>query len=126
MANRAKSNTVLTVYGFSIGPQRNFILNTEGLDSWLAFKLIDHDDFSSISKNTSRHTAPFLLGGLKQKRLAVLKFWIKDIIRMNEPHTTAALTPQVMADYIELYEAYVEAQAESVEFVNGPQFDQDH
>ena len=100
MANRAAINTVLTVYGFSTAPQRNFILLTEGLDSWIAFTLIDYDDFSSIAKNASRHTAPFSLGVLKQKRLAALKFWIEDMIRMNETHTAAAFTPQIMMDYI--------------------------
>ena len=120
MASWAAINTVLTVYGFSIGPQRNFILNTEGLDSWLAFKLIDHDDFSSISKNTSRHIPPFSLGVLKQKRLSALKFWIEDKARMSEVPAAADFTAPVLAEYIELYDAYVKAKVASVEFVNGP------
>ena len=100
-------------------------LFTEGLDSWIAFILIDYDDFLSIANNAFRHIAPFSLGVLKQKRLAALKFWIEDMIRMNEPHTTAAFTSQVMLDCIELYAAYVKAKVESVEFFNGPQFDPD-
>ena len=44
---------------------------------------------------------------------------------MNEPHTAAVFTPQVMFDYIELYAAYVKEKVESVEFVNGLQFDPD-
>ena len=120
MANRGEIITILIVCGFSTGPQRNFILNTEGLNSWIAFTLIDYDDFSSTAKHASRHIAPFSLGVLKQKRLAALKFWIEDMIRMNEPHTATAFTPQVMMDYIELYIAYVKAKVEPVEFVNGP------
>ena len=48
------------------------------------------------------------------------------MIQMNEPHTAAAFTPQVMLDYIKLYVAYVKAKVESVEFVNDPQIDPDH
>ena len=45
---------------------------------------------------------------------------------MNEiPHTAAAFTPQILLEYIELYAAYVKAKVESIEFVNGPQFDPD-
>ena len=90
--NQAEINIALTVCGFSTGPQQNIIMTTEGLDSWIAFTLIDYTDFASISKNTSHHTAPFSLGVLKQKRLAALKFWIEDVIRMNEiPHTAVRL-----------------------------------
>ena len=125
--NQVETNIALTVCGFSTGPQRNFIMATEGLDSWIAFTSIDYTDFTSILKNASRHTPPFSLGVFKQKRLAALKFWIKDVIRMNEiPHTAVAFTPQIMLEYIELYAAYVKAKVEYVEFVNGPQFDQDH
>ena len=80
MANQVEINTTLTICGFSTGPQRNFILNTEGLDSCIAFTSIDYDDFSSIAQNASHHTTPFSLGVFKQKRLAALKFWIKDMI----------------------------------------------
>ena len=62
----------------------------------------------------------------KQKRLTALKFWIEDVIRMNEiPHTAASFTPQILFEYIKLYAAYVKAKVESVEFVYGPQFDPD-
>ena len=98
----------------------------EGLNSWTAFTSIDYDDFAQVSKNASRHTTPFSIGVLKQKRLTALKFWIEDVIRMNElPHTAAGFTPQVMAEYIELYDAFVRAKDASVEFVNGPQFNPD-
>ena len=124
--NRAEVNTALTVCGFSTVPQRNFITQAEGLNSWLAFTLIQYTDSASILKNASCHTPPFSLSVLKQKRLAALKFWIEDVIRMNEiPHTAAAFTPQILLEYIELYAAYVKAKVESVEFVNGPQFDPD-
>ena len=126
MANQQAINTILTVFGFRTAQQQDLILDTEGLDSWTAFISIHYDDFSSIAKNASRHTAPFVIGVLKQKRLAALKFWIEDMIRMNETHTAAAFTPQIMLDYIELYAAYVKAKVETVEFVNGPQFDQDN
>ena len=54
----------------------------------------------------------------------MLNFWIEDAIRMNElPHTAAAFTPQILVEYIELYDAFVKAKVASVEFVNGPQFD---
>ena len=78
MANQAAINTVLTVCGFSTAPQRNSILLTEGLDSWIAFTLINYD--AIIAKNAFRHTASFSLGVLKQKRFAALNFWIKDMI----------------------------------------------
>ena len=97
--NRAEINTTLQVCGFTVAAQRTFILTTEGLDSWVAFTSIDYDDFASISKNASRHTAPFSLGVLKQKRLSALKFWIEDAIRMNElPHTAVAFTPQILVE----------------------------
>ena len=122
--NQAEINTTLQVCGFTVVAQKNSILITEGFDSWVAFTSIDYDDFASISKNASRHTVSFLLGVLKQKRLSVLKFWIKDAIRMNElPHTAVAFTPQILVEYIELYDAFVKAKVASVEFVNGPQFD---
>ena len=122
--NQAEINTTPQVCGFTIAAQRDFILTTEGLDSWVAFTSIDYDDFASISKNVSRHTAPFSLGVLKQKRLSALKFWIEDAIRMNElPHTAAGFTPEILVEYIELYAAYVKEKVASVEFVNGPQFD---
>ena len=72
--NQTEINTTLQVCGFTVAAQRTFILITEGLDSWVAFTLIDYDDFASILKNASCHTAPFLLGALRQKRLSVLKF----------------------------------------------------
>ena len=88
-----------------------------------ALEAIDYDDFASISKNASRHTPPFSLGVLKQKRLSALKFWIEDKARMNELPTTVAFTPLILAEYIELYDAFVKPKVASVEFVNGPQFD---
>ena len=69
MANRIGINTALTVCGFSTGPQQNFILNTEGLDSWIAFTSIDYTDFACISKNASRHTALFHLVHLSKNAL---------------------------------------------------------
>ena len=45
---------------------------------------------------------------------------------MNETHTAAAFTPQVMLECIKLYAAYVKAKVESVGFIDGPQFDPDH
>ena len=101
--------------------QRNFLLTFEGLNSWVAFTSIDYDDFTQISKNVSHNTPSFSIGVLKQKRLSALKFWIEDMIRMNElPHAAARFTPQVMAVYIELYDAFVRAKDSSVKFVNGP------
>ena len=76
--NRAQINTCLTVCGFSVVGQRNFLTQTEALDSWAAFMAIDYTDFSGISKNAFRHATPFSLGVLKQKRLSALKFWIED------------------------------------------------
>ena len=84
MVNWQAINTVLTVCGFCTAPQQNFILDIKGLDSWTAFTLIDYDDFLSIVKNDSRHTAPFAIGVLKQKRLVTLKFWVEDMTRMSE------------------------------------------
>ena len=124
--NQAEIKATLQVYNFTAAPQRNFIFTTEGLASWVAFTLIDYADFVSISKNASRHTTPFSLGVLKQKCLAVLKFWIEDVIRINKlPHTAAAFTPQILTEYIKSYATYVKAKVESVEFVNGSQFDPD-
>ena len=124
--NRAQINTCLTVCGFSVVGQRNFLTQTEALDSWAAFMAIDYTDFSGISKNAFRHATPFSLGVLKQKRLSALKFWIEDAARMNEIPTAAAFTPLVLAEYIELYDAFVKAKVASVEFVVGPQFDSDN
>ena len=122
--NRIEINATLQVCGFTVVAQRNFLMTTEGLDSWVAFTSIDYADFAGISKNASRHTPSFSLGVLKQKRLSTLKCWIEDAIRMNElPHTAVAFTQQVMVDYIELYDAFVKAKVSSIEFVNGPQFD---
>ena len=64
--NRIKINATLEVCGFTVAAQRNFLLTTEALDSWAAFKAINYEDFASISKNASRHTPPFSLGVLKQ------------------------------------------------------------
>ena len=125
MTNRAAINTVLTVCDFCTAPQRSFILDSKGLDSWTSFTLIDYDDLPIIAKNTSRRTAPFANGVLKQKCLATLKFWIEDVIRMNETHTAAEFTRQIMLDYIQLYAAYAKAKDDNVEFVNSPQFDKD-
>ena len=83
-------------------------MTTEGLDSWVAFTLIDYADFAGTSKNASCHTPSFSLGVLKQKRLSALKFWIEDAARMNEIPTAAAFTPLVLAEYIELYDAFVD------------------
>ena len=63
--NQVEINTTLQVCGFTVVAQRNLILTTEGLDSWVGFTSIDYDDFASISKNASCHTAPFSLGVLK-------------------------------------------------------------
>ena len=127
MANNwVEINTALTVWCFSSAPQRNFITQAEGLDSWLALTSIKYADFASISKNAFCHISPFFLGVLKQKRLAALKFWIEDVIQINEwPHTAAAFTQQILLEYIKLYAAYVKAKVESIEFVNGPQLDPD-
>ena len=69
MANRQVINTVLTVCGFRTAPQQTFILDTEGLDSWTAFTLIDYDDFQRIAKNASRHTAPLAIASLSKNSL---------------------------------------------------------
>ena len=122
--NRTEINATLQVCGFTVAAQNNFLMTTKGLDSWVAFTSIDYEDFAGISKNASHHTPSFSLGVLKQKRLSAIKFWIEDAIWMNElPHTAIAFTPQVMVDYIELYDAFVIANVSSIEFVNGPQFD---
>ena len=89
MANRAAIGSVLSICGFCTAPQRNFVTDSEGLDSWTAFSLIDYNDLPSIAKNTTRHMTPFSIGVLKLKYLAALKFWIKDKTRMNEPHGVA-------------------------------------
>ena len=121
--NQTQINTTLQVCGFTVATQQTFLLNTESLDSLAAFEAIDYDDFGSISKSASRHTPPFSLGVLKQKRLLALKFWIEDKARMSEVPAAADFTAQVLAEYIELYDAFVKAKVASVEFVNGPQFD---
>ena len=124
--NRNQINTTLQVCGFTVQAHQNFLLTLESLDSWASFEVIDYDDFASISENASRHTPPFSLGVLKQKPLSALKFWIKDKARMNEVPVADNFTARVLAEYIELYDAYVKAKVASVEFVNGPQFDADN
>ena len=99
--------------------QRNFLLTSEGLNSWVAFTSIDYDDFTQISKNAFHNTPSFSISVLKQERLFALKFWIEDMIRMNKlPHAAARFTPQVMVEYIKLYDTFVRAKYSSIEFVN--------
>ena len=100
-------------------------MENEGFDSWTSFSLICYDDLPSTAKNATRHTAPFLIGILKLKCLAALKFWIKDKTRMNEPHIAAEFTGATMTVYIKLYSAYVTAKDDNIEFVNGPQLDKE-
>ena len=125
MAQRTAMINVLTTCGFGIAGERNFIIGNEGLDRFLSFTMITYDDLANITKNASRHTPPFSIGVLKMKMLTALKFWIEDKIRMNEPHVAGHFTRQVMTDYIKLYAAFVVAQNENAEFVNGPQLDKD-
>ena len=125
MANRAAINTVLIIYGFCTTPQRNFILDSEGLDSWTSFTLVDYDDLPSIAKDASHHTGPFPIGVIKLKCLAAWKFWIKDLIQMSETHAATAFTRPTMMVYIQLYVAYTKAKDCNIEFVNGPQFDKE-
>ena len=125
MAQRTAIINVLTTCGFGIAGERNFIINNEGLDRFLSFTMITYEDLANIAKNASRHTPPFSIGVLRMKILAALKFWIEDKIRMNEPHVANQFTRPVMTDYIKLYAAFVAAQDENAEFVNGPQLDKD-
>ena len=106
--------------------QRNFLLTTEGLDSWAAFEAINYEDFTSILRNASRHISSFSLGVLKQKRLSALKFWIEDAVWMNELPTAITFTPLILSEFIKLYDAFVKAKVASVEFVNGPQCNPDN
>ena len=78
--NRQQINTTLQVCGFTVLDQRNFLLTSKGLNSWVAFTSIDYDDFTQISKNASHNTPSFSIYVLKQKRLSALKFWIEDMI----------------------------------------------
>ena len=86
MVQRTAIGAVLSICGFNTAAQRNFFMDNEGLDRWTAFSLIGYDDLASIAKNASRHSVPFLIGVLKLKCLAALKFWTEDKTRMNEPH----------------------------------------
>ena len=125
MANRAVINTVLIIYGFRTASQRNCILDSEGLDSWTSFTLVDNDDLPSIAKNAFRHTAPFPIGVLKLKYLAALKFWIEHKIIMNKVHAAAAFTQPTMMAYIQLYATYAKSKDDNIEFANGPRFDKE-
>ena len=90
--NRTQINTTLQVCGFTVQAHQNFLLTSESLDTWASFEAIEYDDFASISKNATRHTPPFSLGVLKQKRLSALKFWIEDKARMNKVPAAANFT----------------------------------
>ena len=58
-----------------------FIVHTEDFSRWGSFTLVDFD-----ALHTLRATAAFNIRATKLFCLAVLKFWIEDKIRMNEPH----------------------------------------
>ena len=118
MVQRTAIGAVLSICGFNTAAQRNFFMDNEGLDRWTAFSLIDYDDLLRIAKNASLHTATFSIGVLKLKCLAVLKFWIEDKTRMNEPHVTAQFTCATMTIYIKLYSAYVAAKDDNIQFIS--------
>ena len=99
MAQRTAIGAVLTTCSFTLAVERNYVMENENLDRWTAFSLIGYDDLASIAKNASRHSVPFLIGVLKLKCLATLKFWIEDKNRMNEPHAAAQFTPVTMTIY---------------------------
>ena len=125
MAQRTAIRNVLTTCGFTVAAERNFIMGNAGIYRWTAFTLIGYDDLASIAKNASCHNVPFSIGVLKLKCLTALKFWTEDKIRMNENHAPAQFTRAVITTYIKLYAAFVTANDDNVEFVNGPQLNKE-
>ena len=100
MANQTAIGAVLTTCGFTLAPERDFIMGNEGLDHWTAFTLIGHDDLASIAKIALCHNTSFSIGVLKLNCLAALKFWITDKIRMKKNHVTTQYTYTPITMYI--------------------------
>ena len=71
----------LKVCGFTDPTHCNFIVHTENFSRWGSFILVNFDAFATL-----RATATFDISATQLLRLSVLKFWIEDKIRMNEPH----------------------------------------
>ena len=116
MAQRIAIRNVLTTCGFTVATERNFTMGNEGLDCWIAFTLIIFDDLATI-----RNFAQFTISALKLRCLIVLKFWIDDKIRMNEPHVASQFTQDTITTYNRLCEAFVAARDHGAR-IHGPQF----
>ena len=89
------------------------------LDCWVAFTLITFEDLTTIRDN-----APFTINAVKLRRLAILKFWIEDKIRMYEPPVATQFTQDTIITYNRLYETFV-ASRDCGAPILGPIFDED-
>ena len=93
----------LKVCGFTNPTNCNFIVHTENFSRWGSFTLVDFDALA-----TPGATATFDVSATKLFCLAVLKFWIEDKIRMNEPHLASQFR-QDIDQYFQLYQTFVTA-----------------
>ena len=125
MAQHTVTGAILTTCGFTLAPQCNFIMGNEGLTCWTNFTLIGYDNLASIAKSTFCHTTLFSIGVFKLKCLTALEFWIGDKTRMNKLHVVAHFTQATITTYIWLYEAFLAAKDDIIEFVNRPQLNKD-
>ena len=60
--------SVLTTCGFTVTAQQNYHMNTEGLDPWDAFTMIDFKDFVMLQKQPLV-TLNLLLSALSKSKL---------------------------------------------------------
>ena len=125
MAMPTAITSVLTVYEFTVAARQNYLMNTEGLDRWDAFTMIDLKDFGYVAKAATCHTQPFTVGVVKIKALKTLKLWIEDTGRMDEVTRQGSFIRAVLNEYPHLYAVISAAEKDYVEFVVGLKLDPD-
>ena len=99
--------------------QQNFIVYTENFDCWRSITLVDSDDLATISV-----AAPFHNSATKLFCLAILKFWIEDKIRMNEPHLARPFRKNIPW-YFQLYLIFIAAKPNYDHVAHVPKFSLD-
>ena len=97
----------------------NFVVHTENFDHWRSFTLVDFDALATISV-----AAPFNISATKLFRFAVLKLWIEDKIRMNEPHLARQFKQNITC-YFQFYQTFMTARINNDHVAHGPQFSSD-
>ena len=51
--------------GFTVVAQQTYIMTIERLDRLINFPMIKVEGFATISRSSSRHTTPFMIGTFK-------------------------------------------------------------